>query len=186
MARKGVEDVSAWVSQHLLALFRQWPWVLPVDQSITHWFRWSPSPRLQGQSIWPRPKAMEYSFLWLHWLVQRWACNLSWFDASKLQELFKSCWEKNLFVLPWNWEEGGLEQQQPSAIIWSLRMKSVHGGEQGWTQRPREIMFWWHQLSLDQAEPEACYYRTLHFMSHNFSSIQAHYCSLVCVCVCVF
>ena len=57
-----------------------------VNQSITHWFKWSQSPWLQGQGIRPRQKATAYSF-WLHWLVQRWACNLSWSAKTKNTEV---------------------------------------------------------------------------------------------------
>ena len=54
-----------------------------MNQSITHWFKRNQSPWLHGQGIRPRQKAAAYAFFWLHWLVQRWACNLSWSAKTK-------------------------------------------------------------------------------------------------------
>ena len=47
-------------------------------------------------------------------------------------------------------------------------MKSLHGSKQGWIQGLKEVMLWWYQLSLDQAEPEVQDYRTLQFTQSKF------------------
>ena len=51
--------------------------------------------------------------------------------------------------------------------------------------RAEEVMFWWYQLSLDQAEPEAQDYRTLQFTQSKFSLFKPIWVES-CVCVHVF